>query len=394
MQRWIRWCLLPMSCALFALASLPHPATAAPKGGNLQAAQKLAADAEAAYMARNYERAAELYAEAIRNFEHENLHFTHGRSLEHLSRFAEAAGAFGRATALTTVDAVRNVTSFRAAANRKLDEAQQHLADGQLAAAQVSARSGHAVLLRQAKRAEDGKVYPEPASVQLLLGRIELALGNVAAAQTLFAEIRSDPTAPEKVIERATQLAAGPVGKAPEPPAKPVVVVPVKVEPPPPPKVESSPVGRKDPAPVVVVPAPKPAAVTKPAVVDVVVPAPASGGRSKAPWAALGVSAAVAVGGAAWWGVASSQASDIQAKLDKAKATGGSVAGLTQADYAAAKASADRGYQYGSVLAIVGAAAAAGSLVWMALSGDASAPKVSIGPMADAGWQLAVAGGW
>jgi len=81
------------------------------------------------------------------------------------------------------------------------------LNDGQAPQAQPLARAAHEVLFAQSRRAADGQVYPEPASVLLLLARLEMATGNAVAAQQALAEIRADPTAPAKVVERAAQLA-------------------------------------------------------------------------------------------------------------------------------------------------------------------------------------------
>ena len=365
--------LVALAVMFAALSAVPPDAQAAGKAGTVQAAQKLAGEAKAAYMARDYDKAVELFAEALRNFEHPNLHFTHGRSLEHLSRFSEAAAAFARAGALSTEAAGRTVADARAVANRKLDEAQQLLSDSQAALARVSARAAHTVLVGQAKRAEDGEVYPEPASVLLLLARIEFALGNAAGAQTLLAEVAADPTAAPKVAERAAQMAANPRGGVAEP-------VPT-------PKPEPRDKTAVEPKAAELEPR------TTPREPGVVAPAPAKG-RPVAALAALGVSAAVTVAGTAWYAMASSSAADLQTKLNAAKQSGKPVDGLDQQAYTTAKADADRGYKVGSALAIGGGVALAASVAWLVLAGDGTEqPKVALAPV-PGGWTAAWVVAW
>jgi len=97
---------------------------APPKAAAVVAAQRFAAEARAAYVARDYDKAAILYAEALKNLDHENLWFTYGRSLEQTGQFKAAAQAYERAVALMAVGGIREVAAGRQAANVKLDEAQ------------------------------------------------------------------------------------------------------------------------------------------------------------------------------------------------------------------------------------------------------------------------------
>lgn len=384
---------LALALWLAVTSSVAPAAFAAPKGTAMQVAQRLAAEAKEAYMARDYGRAADLYAEALKNVEHERLFFTYGRSLEQLGQFKTAGYAYGRAVALATPGAERNAMSARAAANAKLDEAQQRLVDGQAGAAQPMAQSAHRVLSAQSKRAEDGEVYPEPASVLLLLARIELALGNHAAAQQLLVEVRTDPTAPESVVGRARDLAAG----APGAKAVPTGLASERGS-----QVSDSAgvVGSKDTArdkPVVEATAAQAeSGEASPQVTLPAVPQPAAV-KSVAAWASLGVSAAVALAGGLWWGLSTADAHEMQAKIDRARADGSAVEGVTQQDYAAAKVSADRGYGYGSAMVIAGVAGLAGSVLWLALAGNDSsraAPAVGVTGGAHGAIGLALSGHW
>lgn len=242
-RQWINLlvCTVLAAAAMLSTAS----AVAAPKG--VAVAQRLAAEAKTAYLARDYGKAAALYAEAVQNFAHADLHFMHGRSLEQLGQFRPAGQAFGRAGALSAGGPTRDVIGARAAADAKLDEAQQQLLDGNPTKALPMVRAAHAVLFSQSRRAEDGQVYPEPAAVLLLLARAELATGGHAAAQQILVDVVSDPTAPAEAVERAKALnqaaAAQSSGQAPaahlespkaadeKPPAPPPVVGPVKATP-------------------------------------------------------------------------------------------------------------------------------------------------------------------
>ena len=351
--------LLTLTATAVLVSLSPPSAAAAPKGGSVQAAQRLAGEAKAAYLARDYDRAVALFADALKQFEHENLFFTYGRSLEQTSQFKAAAFAFGRAEALTPAGPAKTVAAERATANAKLDEAQQVLTDGDAQAALPMARAAHAVLFGQSKRAADGENYPEPATVLLLLARVEQGCGHAEAAQQLLGEVRADPTAAVKVLERAEQLA-----KAGGSDAR-VVAVPVEVKP----VAVKTPI-RAEPKAV-------PMAVSPVELVPVVAKAATSGkGRPVAAWSALGVSSAVALGGAYWWWSAGNEGDAIAAKVQAAKAVGGPVVGMSQQEFVAAKAQVDRGYAVAPVVALVGAAAAVGSVIWLATSGgDAATAK-------------------
>lgn len=352
----------------------PVPVGAAPKAAAVQAAQKLIADGKAAYRARDYEGAAHAYAEALKHVEHENLFFNYARSLEQLGQFKSAAFAYGRAEAMMIVGPARNTIAARGVSNAKLDEAQQLLNDGQPGQAQPMARAAHSVLFGQSRRAEDGQIYPEPASVLLLLARLELATGNSAAALQMVAEIRSDPTASQVILDQAAQLAATPP-VVPPPVAAPVP--PVQPEPAKPEPVGPEPVKPEPAKPEPVKPEAAPAEPTPPTTsapqrhspdpgpMTVITVKGVEPAQPLVRWLALGGSAAVAVAGGIWLAASAIEASDIQGKLDKARSSGGKVDGLTQSDYEAAKTRLDSAYFASSGMAIAGGVGVAASAAWL-----------------------------
>lgn len=354
---------------------------APPQAAAVQAAQKAAAEAKAAYLARDYDKAAAQYAEALKNFEHPNLFFTYARSLEQLGQFKTAAFAFERAAKLTNPGPERNTMAARGAANIQLDEAQQQLSDGQAAAALPLIRAAHLVLLGQSKRAEDGQVYPEPAAALLLFARIELALGNAGHAAELLAEVQADPTAPQKLIDRAGQLAgqqpAGPRAKPAEVAAKSAVAQPVE-EP-----VVAKPVVAQAPAK----PAVTPGEAERGPVESVQAPAPAE--RPLGAWIALGGSTVLTLAGAVWWAATASEVAELQTKLDSATAAKTPVAGMSQQDYEAAKVRLDNATLASSALMIGGGVAMAASAAWWWWGGRAPR-KVVVVPAAQ-GMQMVVA---
>lgn len=339
----------PIITLIFAMLLASWTANAAvPKAAAVAAAQKLSAEARTAYMARDYDKAVILYAEALKNFDHENLWFTYGRSLEQTAQFKVAAQAFERAVALMSASSIREVAVGRQAANVKLDEAQQLLNDGQAPQAQPLARAAHDLLFAQSRRAADGQVYPEPASVLLLLARLEMATGNAVAAQQALAEIKADPTAPAKVVERATQLAdASAIG-------------------------ETSPSADRPAAGLRARPPAGPIAEQKPIVGANVHPQ-----QPLARWIALGGSGAVALAGVVLLAVSASEKSGIQSKIDTATASGKPVDGMSLTDYVDAKSRLDRNYFAGSAMAIAGGVGVAASALWMLLAPNA---KVVVAP--------------
>lgn len=342
---------------------------APPQAAAVQAAQKAAAEAKVAYLARDYDKAAAQYAEALKNFEHPNLFFTYARSLEQLGQFKTAAFAFERAAKLTNPGPERNTMAARGAANIQLDEAQQQFSDGQAAAALPLIRAAHLVLLGQSKRAEDGQVYPEPAAALLLFARIELALGNAGHAAELLAEVQADPTAPPKAVERAGQLARA---KPAEVAAKPAVAQPVE-----------EPVVAQAPAK----PAVTPGEAERGPVESVQAPAPAE--RPLGAWIALGGSTVLTLAGAAWWAATASEVAELQTKLDSASASKTPVAGMSQQDYEAAKVRLDNATLASSALMIGGGVAMAASAAWWWWGGRAPR-KVVVVPAAQ-GMQMVVA---
>ena len=369
----LRHHLVTIALLFATLAAPAQVQAAAPKPGAIAVAQKLAAEAKAAYIARDYDKAALLYAEALKNFDHEDLWFTYARSLEQGGQFKTAAMAYGRAGALMPARTERTTIAARGVANAKLDEAQQLLTDGQPAQAQTLARAAHAVLYAHSRRAEDGKVYPEPASVLLLLARLELAQGNQAVAQQMPGEIRGDPTAPPKVLERAAQLAsasahASAPASAPVPapaPAPAPAVAPAT----PPESTTSAPAPSPDRvgAGLRARPASGPA---DPKRLDPTITTQPAKTKLLLRWIALGSSAAVALTGAAWLGISASEKSAIQSKIDAASASGKSVDGLSQTDYAAAKTRLDRNYFASSVMLGAGGVGIAASALWLWLGPD------------------------
>ena len=329
------------------------------------AARKLAAEAKTAYIARDYDKAALLYAEALKNVDHEDLWFTYARALEQVGQFKTAAMAYGRAAALTSAAPARATMAARQAANAKLDEAQQLLGDGQPALAQPLARAAHAVLFAQSKRAEDGEVYPEPASVLLLLARLELATGHAEAAQQMLVEIHADPTAPPKVVERAAQLAASAAKPAVSNEEGPGVGANtgagLRARPPsvaPEPKVIEAPASAKSSetarAETPKSPISASAQTAKPPDPSVTATTPPARKTPLSRWIALGSTAAIAIAGGVLLGMSVSEKNAIQTKQDAALASGKPVDGMSLADYTDAKTRLDRNYFAGSALAIGG----------------------------------------
>ena len=359
-------------------------AKAAPKAAAVAAAQKLAASAKAAYIARDYDKAAILYAEALKNVDHENLWFTYGRSLEQAGQFKTSAMAYGRAVALMAAGPMANTIAARAAASNKLDEAQQLLADGQPAQALPLARAAHAALIAQSKRAEDGQNYPESASVLLLLARLELATGNPAVAQQMLVEIHADPTAPPKVVERAAQLAAsaakpavsneeGPgvgantgAGLRARPPSVPPE--PKVIEAPASPK--SAETARAETAKSTETTETARAETAKSPNSSVTATAPTPQKQPLSRWIALGSTAAIAIAGGVLLGMSISEKNAIQSKQDAALATGKPVDGMSLSDYTDTKIRLDRNYFAGSALAIGGGVGVAASALWLWLGAD------------------------
>ena len=373
-RSWVRWVLLIAVAQLLAVA-----ASAAPKA--VAAAQKLAGEGKDAYLARDYERAAALFASAIRNFAHEDLHFMHGRSLEQLAQFRAAADAFVRAATLAPAGPARDVMALRATTNAQLDQAQQLMIDGQSAKALPVVRAAHAVLFAQARRASDGQVYPEPAAALVLLARAELTAGGAAAAQQLLADVIADPTAPPAVVERARAMAAAAPSVRVDAAEAPKVIAPPATSPEATaPADHSAPLAKAESAPE----------ATPVVVGHAAAPAPE---MRVGVWAALGTSAAVAVAGGAWWAMSAGEASNVQAKLTAA-AAGGKVDGLTQVDYAAAKVRLDRGVHVGSLLTLVGGAGLAASALWWWLGADTPAPARPAVVLLDGGAMVTVGAQW
>lgn len=336
---------------------------APPQAAAVQAAQKAAAGAKGAYLARDYDRAATLYAEALKSFEHPNLAFMYARSLEQLGQFKTSAFAFDRAAKLSAAGPERMTMAARGVANGQLDEAQQLLTDGQPVQAIPLVRAAHLAFMTHSKRAEDGQVYPEPAAALLLFARIELALGNRGRAAELLAEVQADPTAPQKVIDRAGQLALqqpeGPRVKPAEVAARPVVEQPVGEEAEP--EVVQAP-ARPAIAPVEAERVPVGAVQARPSITIK---------RPLGAWIALGGSTVLTLAGAAWWAATASEVAELQAKLDSASAAKTPVAGVTQEDYVAAKVRLDNATLVSSALMIGGGVAMVASAAWWWWGGEA-----------------------
>ncbi|MBI5610892.1 MAG: hypothetical protein HY902_18580 [Deltaproteobacteria bacterium] len=241
--RFVRWNSAPFTVAAILALSLCSSVTAAAPKTDAASAQRLAAEGKQRYLARDYQTAADRYAAALQRLAHPALFFAQARCLEQLGRFGQAASAYQRAEAASNATEEKSVVRARGAANGKLAEAQAEFDRGAAAAALPIASAGHRVLYAQAKRADDGGIYPEPAAALLLLARLELAAGSRDAALQLLADIRGDPTAPDAVVGDAQTLAKAAVARPAEPARTPA--------PPPPPSPPASDAAEPSPPPSV-----------------------------------------------------------------------------------------------------------------------------------------------
>ncbi len=368
--------LLLVACLAISLAtaSAVPTAFAAPAAQAMQTAQRLAKEALAAYRALDYAKATRLYADALRSVEHEDLFFMYGRSLEQVGQFAMAAFAYERSETRLKPGPVLAAVHARAGAAHRLDDAMRALAEARPADALAAARQAHAVLYAQSRRAEDGQVYPEPASALLVLARAEQAAGNDAGARQMLAEIRLDPTAPAAVLAEVARLSEMPAPTgAPKPPTpKPLIVEAPK----PAPLVVA-------PKPTPVVEAPKPAPIAAPVAQMPIVE------RTAAPRSSLGplltiAGGVLALGTGAVFAWQSNQSwGEVQNARSVGSSEGCPAGGTCKAiDAGKAKDAGDRATWQGQAAWVgygLGGAALVGGAMWYFLQSD-DKPRLALAP--------------